>query len=98
MSFSLFRPSLSPKSELSDEVPLPNRVSLKDAQNRCLEMKEKYHVVVGQSWGDLTYPLQQEWLEYSCDTYFAVDNFEQKEPGKIVFATESLSNREVIAK
>ena len=57
-------------------------MSEKDMQNRCMNMKEKYHVIVGQSWGDLTYPLQQEWLEYSCDSYFAVDSVENKVRGE----------------
>ncbi len=33
----------------------------------CNEWKSNYNVVVGVSWGNLPYDLQQKWLHYSCD-------------------------------
>lgn len=38
-----------------------------EAVTKCTEWKTKYNVIVGASWGDLPYDLQQKWLEYSCD-------------------------------
>jgi len=38
-----------------------------EAVTKCTEWKDKYNVIVGASWGDLPYDLQQKWLEYSCD-------------------------------
>ena len=38
-----------------------------EALRVCGEWKEKYNVVIGVSWGNLPYDLQQKWLEYSCD-------------------------------
>lgn len=38
-----------------------------EAIDSCTEWKNKYNVIVGASWGDLPYDLQQKWLEYSCD-------------------------------
>ena len=42
-------------------------ISDTDALKQCVEWKEKYNVVIGVSWGDLPYDVQQKWLEYSCD-------------------------------
>lgn len=38
-----------------------------EAIQLCNDWKDKYHVSVGVSWGDLPYDLQQKWLAYSCD-------------------------------
>lgn len=38
-----------------------------EALQICTEWRDKYHVTVGVSWGDLPYDLQQKWLKYSCD-------------------------------
>jgi hypothetical protein len=38
-----------------------------DAIKLCSEWKDKYNVVVGVSWGNLPYDLQQNWLKFSCD-------------------------------
>lgn len=38
-----------------------------EAYKICTEWKEKYTVVIGVSWGNLPYDLQQKWVEYSCD-------------------------------
>ena len=38
-----------------------------EAIETCTAWKNKYNVIVGASWGDLPYDLQQKWLEYSCD-------------------------------
>ena len=37
------------------------------AESLCTEMKSKYSVVPGVSWGSLPYDLQQKWVHYSCD-------------------------------
>jgi len=45
--------------------------TLTDAQSTslCSEMREKYSVVPGVSWGSLPYDLQQRWIHYSCDLH-----------------------------
>eukprot|EP01039_Chlorochromonas_danica_P001525 gene1525-1663_t len=48
-------------------------VSDAEAVELCSDWKEKYKVVVGVSWGDLPYDLQQRWIAYSCD-YHLKDN------------------------
>lgn len=35
----------------------------------CKSWKEKYHVVIGVSWGDLPSDLQVQWKESECDYY-----------------------------
>ena len=42
-----------------------------EATKYCTEWKEKYSVVIGVSWGNLPYDLQQKWMEYSCDYHMA---------------------------
>lgn len=53
----------------SEEEASEKSIALSDteAEEKCMEMKSKYSVVVGVSWGELPYDLQQKWLEYSCD-------------------------------
>jgi hypothetical protein len=48
------------------EEPAP-AITDAEAIETCTEWKNKYNVIVGASWGDLPYDLQQKWLEYSCD-------------------------------
>jgi hypothetical protein len=50
-----------------------------DAIKLCSEWKDKYNVVVGVSWGNLPYDLQQNWLKYSCDYHLQADG---KPPSK----------------
>lgn len=45
-----------------------------EAMKLCTDMKIKYNVKVGISWGDLPYDLQQQWLEHSCDYHLSDDN------------------------
>lgn len=45
------------------EAPLTDA----EATEICTDWKKQYNVVVGVSWGDLPYDLQQKWLHYSCD-------------------------------
>ena len=49
-------------------------ISDADAVTACTEWKTKYNVIVGASWGDLPYDLQQKWLEYSCDYHMKDDS------------------------
>lgn len=44
-----------------------------EAIETCTQWKNKYNVIVGASWGDLPYDLQQKWLEYSCDYHMKSD-------------------------
>lgn len=37
----------------------------------CKEWKEKYHVVIGVSWGELPSDLQVQWKESDCDYYLS---------------------------
>jgi TPP-dependent trihydroxycyclohexane-1,2-dione (THcHDO) dehydratase len=38
-----------------------------DALKTCTDWKSKYSVVIGVSWGNLPYDLQQKWMKNSCD-------------------------------
>lgn len=49
-------------------------ISDAEAVEICTEWKNKYNVIVGASWGDLPYDLQQKWLEYSCDYHMKGDS------------------------
>ena len=42
-----------------------------EAEKQCTEWKDKYSVVMGVSWGNLPYDLQQKWLHYSCDYHLS---------------------------
>jgi hypothetical protein len=44
-----------------------------DAMKACSEWKTQYHVIVGTSWGDLPFDLQETWFEYSCDAVLSKD-------------------------
>ena len=50
-------------------------ITLTDAEatKMCMDWKTKYNVVVGASWGDLPYDLQQKWLSNSCDYHMKDD-------------------------
>ena len=52
-----------------------------EAEKQCTEWKDKYSVVMGVSWGNLPYDLQQKWLHYSCD-YHLSDNYMASKTGK----------------
>lgn len=54
------------ENELAEEEPV-SAITDAEAIESCTEWKNKYNVIVGASWGDLPYDLQQKWLEYSCD-------------------------------
>lgn len=62
----------------SKETPL---ISDAEASKTCTEWKDKYNVVVGVSWGDLPYDLQQKWLEYSCDYHLEREDDDKQENG-----------------
>lgn len=66
--------------------------SLTDAEatTQCTEWKEKYSVVMGVSWGNLPYDLQQKWLHYSCD-YHLSDNYMTSKTGQADSADASRS-------
>lgn len=51
-------------------------VSDAEAVELCSDWKEKYKVVVGVSWGDLPFDLQQRWIAYSCDYHLKDSNHE----------------------
>ena len=46
-------------------------ISDTEATKVCKEWKQKYEVVIGVSWGNLPFDLQQQWMEYSCDYHLA---------------------------
>lgn len=60
----------------SPEESLP-QLTDSEATKVCIEWKTKYNVIVGVSWGDLPYDLQQKWLAYSCD-YHMKDNISEE--------------------
>jgi hypothetical protein len=37
----------------------------------CHKMKTDYNILIGVSWGDLPYDLQEKWRTYRCDVYFS---------------------------
>lgn len=57
-------------------------ITLTDAEATkiCTEWKDTYKVIVGVSWGDLPYDLQQKWVEYSCDYHMKEDEFHNADP------------------
>jgi hypothetical protein len=42
-----------------------------DAHKLCIEWKDKYLVIPGVSWGELSFELQGKWLENSCDYHLS---------------------------
>ena len=42
-----------------------------EAVKQCTELKDKFSVIPGVSWGNLPYDQQQRWLHYSCDYHLA---------------------------
>jgi hypothetical protein len=62
-----------PSSKKSAKVEPSETLTDAEALKLCSEWKEKYSVVVGVSWGNLPYDLQQRWLKISCDYHFAND-------------------------
>lgn len=59
-----------------------------EAEKQCTEWKEKYSVVMGVSWGNLPYDLQQKWLHYSCD-YHLSDSYLTSKTGQADSAFDS---------
>lgn len=62
--------------EVQEQTP---QLSDAEAMKVCTEWQVKYNVVVGVSWGDLPFDLQQKWLAYSCDYHL---KSEDKEDGQ----------------
>lgn len=54
-------------NDKSEEKESSTFITDAEAEKTCLEWREKYKVIIGVSWGDLPFDLQQKWLEYSCD-------------------------------
>ena len=65
--------STSSSSSSSGESPDSEGMSDADSIRICSEWKVKYSVVVGVSWGDLPYDLQQRWISHSCDYHVQED-------------------------
>jgi len=60
-------PSLSSGDGKKAEEPKWETLTDSEASNLCTELKGKYSVIPGVSWGNLPYDLQQKWLHFSCD-------------------------------
>ena len=65
--------------EPHEELP---QLSDAEAMKVCSEWQVKYNVVVGASWGDLPYDLQQKWLGYSCDYHLRSDEKQESSEGE----------------
>jgi hypothetical protein len=55
------------ESELGMEKDPAFSLTDSEAIVQCTELKTKYNVIIGVSWGDLPFDLQQKWVAYSCD-------------------------------
>jgi hypothetical protein len=60
-----------------------------EAVATCTEWMKKYNVIVGASWGDLPFDLQQRWLEYSCDYHLKDDTNTMGEQGDAAGAADA---------
>ena len=54
----------------SEEKEKHVEISDEDREKECEEMKVDYNVVIGVSWGNLPYDLQDRWRELKCDSIF----------------------------
>ncbi len=55
----------------SEENENSKSMSEEDKADECNNMKSKYNVVIGVSWGNLPYDLQDTWRLLRCDLYFS---------------------------
>ena len=55
------------------EGDIDGRLTEEEMELECVNMKEKYQVLIGVSWGTLPYDLQKSWSKYGCDLFFAAD-------------------------
>lgn len=77
-------------AEGAEMVEAEQEITLSDAEATkiCTEWKDTYKVIVGVSWGDLPYDLQQKWVEYSCDYHMKEDEFHNADPNQAEEAEE----------
>lgn len=61
-----------PKSEEEREAEL---LTEEDKDGECNKMKNDYNVIIGVSWGNLPYDLQEKWAAFKCDMYFSGTSF-----------------------
>lgn len=68
----------------NEVVQAEQEITLSDteATQICSEWKDTYKVIVGVSWGDLPYDLQQKWVEYSCDYHMKEDEYHNANEAK----------------
>lgn len=64
-------------SEFKEEFEEFNPLTDAEATKVCTELKEKYNVIIGVSWGDLPYDLQQTWVMNSCDFHLGENAIEE---------------------
>ena len=60
----IFQLDKSPEEQQADLL------SEEEKNAACNTMKNDYSVVIGVSWGNLPYDLQDKWAVYKCDMYF----------------------------
>jgi len=59
--------------EYNDKTDKKDIPHLTDAETvkLCTGWRDSYSVLIGVSWGNLPYDLQQKWVEHSCDYHMA---------------------------
>jgi hypothetical protein len=58
----------------AEAKPEVSAITDAEASETCTGWKATYHVIVGVTWGELPFDLQQKWLVYSCDYHLKEDN------------------------
>jgi hypothetical protein len=58
-------------AEMDQETEAINAMTADEKKIECSKLKEEYHVVIGVSWGNLPYNLQDYWRKLICDKYFS---------------------------
>lgn len=53
-----------------EETAAINAMTPDEKKIECSKLKDDYNVVIGVSWGNLPYNLQEYWRKLICDKYF----------------------------
>lgn len=55
----------------SEEEAKADMLTEEEKDAECNKLKNDYNVIIGVSWGNLPYDLQDKWAAYRCDMYFS---------------------------
>jgi hypothetical protein len=58
-------------AEADEETEAINAMTADEKKIECTKLRDEYHVVIGVSWGNLPYDLQDYWRKLICDKYFS---------------------------